>query len=125
MKEKAGSAMSADDLQAAWEFFDRDNNGTVSVEEVRKRLSVFYKNVTTKEVKFLMSNKSEMTKGELQGMLRETRLVNFDPAREAFKLYDPHGTGFVEKDQLRKFFANMGCADVTDLDLEAIGKYLP
>ncbi len=67
-----------------------------------------------------MSNHSEITKAELQTILKGTRLINFDPVKEAFKLYDPRGTGFLDKVQLFRFFQVLGFGEVSDEDIEAI-----
>jgi len=120
MKEKAGSIMTPEDIQAAWEFFDPENRGSVTLEDIRKKLGVFYRDVSSKEVKFLMSNHSEITKAELEAMLRETKLVNFDPVKEAFKLYDPRSTGYLDKEQLQKFLHAMGYGQVSDADIATI-----
>ena len=119
---KDGSDISQDDFKSAWEFLDPEGRGSLSAEEVRERLSVFYKNVTPKEVKFLMNNQAQISKQELESIVKDTRLVSFDPIKEAFKLYDPLSTGFIDISQLGKFFTAMGYGVVSDEDIAAIGK---
>ena len=41
------------------------------------------------------------TKETLRGLLANNDLGSYDPAKEAFKAYDPNGTGYVDTDTLR------------------------
>ena len=43
--------------------------------------------------------------------------AKFAAEGEAFKVYDPDGTGFVDTDVLRSMFENLGFGEVTDEDL--------
>lgn len=119
-----GSSITPDDFKAAWEFFDPEGRGSLSAEDVRERLSIFYRNVTPKEVKFLMNNQPQISKQELESIVKDTRLVSFDPLKEAFKLYDPLSTGFIDNSQLGKFFTAMGYGVISDDDIAAIGKIM-
>ena len=47
----------------------------------------------------------------------DNEVKNFDPAAEAFKVYDPEGTGYVDSKVLRSIFENLGFGEVTDDDL--------
>ena len=47
----------------------------------------------------------------------DNEVTNFDPVAEAFKAYDPEGTGFADLKVLRSIFANLGYGDITDDDL--------
>lgn len=40
--------MSDNELAAAFEFFDMDGSGKITMTNLRKRLSVFYKNMVSK-----------------------------------------------------------------------------
>lgn len=44
----------------------------------------------------------------LRELLKDNEITNFDPLAEAFKAYDPQGTGFVDTDVLRNVFQNLG-----------------
>ena len=70
-----------------------------------------------KEFRFLMNNKSEMTLQDLKDLLIDNEVQNFDPIAEAFKVYDPHGTGFIDSEILRSIFQNLGFGDISDEDL--------
>merc|ERR1712072_740596 len=72
-----------------------------------------------KEYKFLMNNENEMTFQDLKELLKDNEITNFDPL-EAFKAYDPHGTGYVDTDVLRGVFQNLGFGEITDEDLQIL-----
>lgn len=44
------------------------------------------------------------TKDSLRNMLSHNELGNYDPVKEAFKAYDPNGTGFADPETLRSIF---------------------
>jgi calmodulin len=90
------------------------------------------------DFRFLMNNKPELTEQDLRDLLLDNevvklslealfpqififsnhaQVVNFDPVAEAFKCYDPQGTGFVDLETLRAMFSNLGFGEITDDDL--------
>jgi calmodulin len=73
-----------------------------------------------KEYKFLMNNENEMTFEDLKELLKDNEITSFDPLAEAFKAYDPHGTGFVDTDVLRSVFQSLGFGEITDEDLQIL-----
>ena len=86
----------------------------------QSRLGAFYKNVPMREYKFLMSNKGELTMDDLREMLENNEVTNFDPVAEAFKVYDPEGTGFVDTDLLKDIFQKLGFGTITDEDVQIL-----
>lgn len=42
------------------------------------------------------------------------QVKNFDPVAEAFKVYDPDASGFVDTDVLRTIFESLGFGEITD-----------
>lgn len=42
------------------------------------------------------------------------QVKNFDPVAEAFKVYDPSNTGFVDTEVLREIFQSLGFGEITD-----------
>eukprot|EP00928_Gymnodinium_smaydae_P064140 TRINITY_DN47554_c0_g1_i1.p1 TRINITY_DN47554_c0_g1~~TRINITY_DN47554_c0_g1_i1.p1 ORF type:complete len:197 (+),score=43.65 TRINITY_DN47554_c0_g1_i1:69-593(+) len=118
--DKGGLKITEDELRVAWEFFDTSGKTKLTMGDIKKRLSTFYKDVTTREVKFLLNNQPEITFEELHALLRDNQLTNFDPVKEAFKVYDPHNTGFVDMDMVKTFFKDLGYGDISDEDAKII-----
>ena len=58
-----------------------------------------------------------MTLEDLKELPLENEVKNFDPVAEAFKVYDPDGTGYVDSNVLRSIFENLGFGEITDDDL--------
>lgn len=49
---KSGIVVTASEIEAAFEFFDVDKKGLVNIQDLRRRLSVFYKNMPSKDYRF-------------------------------------------------------------------------
>ena len=47
-------------------------------------------------------------------------LKNFDPVAEAFKVYDPEGTGFIDTSVLKAIFENLGFGEISEDDLAVL-----
>ncbi|CEP03545.1 EF-hand domain-containing protein [Plasmodiophora brassicae] len=108
------------ELQQAFDFFDVTKKGYLTMDDLKARLPIFYSNVPVRELKFLMNNKSELTFNDLYELLADNTLTNFDPAAEAFKVYDPKSTGFVSTDVLRDILGKLGLGDITDDDIKVV-----
>uniref|UniRef100_A0A0G4IEX6 EF-hand domain-containing protein n=1 Tax=Chromera velia CCMP2878 TaxID=1169474 RepID=A0A0G4IEX6_9ALVE len=118
--EKGGIVIDRDELKVAWDFFDVKGAGKLTVNDIKKRLSVFYKNLSVKEVRFLLNNQNEITFDELYNLLKDNQLTNFDPVKEAFKVYDPLDTGFVDMNVVKEFFKNLGYGDISEDDAKIL-----
>ncbi|KAH8057529.1 hypothetical protein JL722_6608 [Aureococcus anophagefferens] len=116
--EDASKAMKRRATSGGDDLVPRNSKGGVLVtEEELKAAFDFFDNMPAKEYRFLMNNKSEMTLEDLKELLLENEVKNFDPVAEAFKVYDPDGTGFVDSNVLRSIFENLGFGEITDDDL--------
>ena len=73
-----------------------------------------------KEYKFLMNDQSELTLDDLRELLLDNEVKNFDPVAEAFKVYDPEGTGFVDTTVLKAIFENLGFGEISEDDLAVL-----
>ncbi|CAM9261679.1 unnamed protein product [Hapterophycus canaliculatus] len=67
-----------------------------------------------------MNNKTEMNLDDLQDVLLDNEVTNFDPVAEAFKAYDPSETGFMDTEILRSIFDNLGFGQLSDDDLAVL-----
>lgn len=72
-----------------------------------------------KEYKTLISE-ANFTKETLRNLLANNELGHYDPVKEAFKVYDPHGTGYIDHETLRGIFENLGYGEITDDDLSVL-----
>jgi Ca2+-binding EF-hand superfamily protein len=105
-----------DELNAAFAFFDVDNKGRLTAKDMHARLSAFYPSLPLKEVKALITEPI-FTKEVLRRLLENNQLAGFDPVKQAFTVYDPNNTGFVDIDTLKRVFTDLGFADITDEDV--------
>jgi Ca2+-binding EF-hand superfamily protein len=118
--EKGGILIKEEELKVAWDFFDTKQCGKLTAADIKRRLTTFYKNVSNKEIKFLLNNQPEISFEELYDLLKDNQLTNFDPVKEAFKVYDPQDTGFVDMEVVKEFFANLGYGEISDEDAKII-----
>jgi Ca2+-binding EF-hand superfamily protein len=118
--DKGGILITEDELKVAWDFFDTGGKSKLTTNDIKKRLQTFYKDISTKEVKFLLNNQPEITFEELYALLKDNQLTNFDPVKEAFKVYDPHNTGFVDMEVIKSFFKDLGYGDISEEDAKII-----
>ena len=73
-----------------------------------------------KEIKLLLGDSGPFTKETLKSLLSNNDLGAYDPIKEAFKVYDPHGTGFVDTDTMRHVFESLGYGQISDEDLAVL-----
>ena len=69
-----------------------------------------------------MNNHKELTIDDLNTLLLDNEINNFDPVQEAFKIYDPEETGNVDQDKLREIFAAFGFGELTEEELGILMK---
>ena len=73
-----------------------------------------------REYKFLMNNQSELTLDDLRALLENNEIKNFDPVAEAFKVYDPQDTGYVDTQVLKGIFEKLGFGTITKEDIQIL-----
>ncbi|EKX44255.1 hypothetical protein GUITHDRAFT_95073 [Guillardia theta CCMP2712] len=117
--ELGGVYVDEEELKAAFDFFDVHKKGVLTPADLKQRLSVFYKNLPAREYKFLISE-PDFTFNTLKKLLVNNELKDFDPVKEAFKVYDPHETGYVDIEVLRSIFINLGFGEVTNEDVAVL-----
>ena len=117
--EFGGVLVDEEELRAAFDFFDVQKKGVLTPADLKARLSVFYKNLPAREYKFLISE-PEFTYKTLHKLLVNNELTNFDPVKEAFKVYDPHDTGYVDIEVLKSIFTNLGFGEITADDVQVL-----
>ena len=120
IQDKGGILVTNEELQAAFDFFDVNKTGKITLAALKNRLGAFYKNVPTREYKFLMNNQAELTIDDLRSLLEHNEITNFDPVAEAFKVYDPEDTGFIDTGTLRSIFEKLGFGQISDDDVQIL-----
>jgi len=111
--EKGGVLVTPEELKVAFEMLDTEKMGAVTLTALRKRLGFFFPDMTPKEYRFLMNNRKEITLSDLEEMLVDNEITNFDPVAEAFKLYDPDDEGAIPGSRLKEVFSAYGFGDMT------------
>lgn len=117
---KGGVMISPQELQAAFSLLDPEKSGIVTLKNLQKSLSIFYPEMTKKDYKLIMNNKKEMTHEEIESLVIDNEITNFDPVAEAFKAYDPKGLGAINDDKLRAIFAHFGFGELSNEEYDII-----
>uniref|UniRef100_A0A7S3D8C7 EF-hand domain-containing protein n=1 Tax=Palpitomonas bilix TaxID=652834 RepID=A0A7S3D8C7_9EUKA len=119
--EYGGVYVDEEELRAAFNFFDTQGKGHIVPADLRSRLGIFYKTLPAREYRFLISE-PEFNLKTLTRLLENNEITNFDPVREAFKVYDPHDTGYIDVDTLRHIFSNLGFGELSPDDVDILIK---
>ncbi|EKF33483.1 hypothetical protein MOQ_002649 [Trypanosoma cruzi marinkellei] len=116
------------DVEAAFAFFDVQNKKDLKPRDLKARLTAFYPNMTNKELKFLLeSADGNFTVETLWGIIDNyhamytstltAETLTFDPVKEAFKIYDPQGRGFVDVEVLADIMKRIGLGELSQEEL--------
>lgn len=97
----------------------RRAQGKLTAAGLKQRLGAFYKNLPSKEIKLLLGD-GTFTKESLRSLLADNQLGAYDPMAEAFKAYDPNGTGFIDTETLRSIFESLGYGEIDSDDLNVL-----
>ena len=86
LNAKGGVLVTDNEISSAFNFLDMDKSGKITIANLKKRLSVFFPDMTAKDYRFLMNGKRELCQDDLVELLMDNEIVNFDPVAEAFKV---------------------------------------
>ena len=111
--------MTREEVEQAFAFFDVNNSGVLRPRDLKARLSAFYPSMTNKEYRFLISEPN-FTVDTLWSLLENSTITNFDPVQEAFRVYDPSKTGFIDTAELQQIMGRMGYGEMTSDDMEVL-----
>merc|ERR1711998_648853 len=118
--QRVGIPVDPDEIKAAFEFFDVNKKGKLNAQDLKQRCSIFYKTMTPKDYKLLVGERGEITLKQLQRLLAQNELEDYDPVKEAFKVYDPTNSGFADPEILRTIFKQLDYGEITDEDLQVL-----
>lgn len=119
---KGGVLVTYDDIAIAFQMLDSDGTGQLTLAGLKRRLGAFFPNMTAKEYRFLMNNKKEMTIDDLKDLLIDNEVTHFDPIYDAFRVFDPKDTGYMDEDKLRQTFIAFGLGELSDEELEILNR---
>eukprot|EP01013_Petalomonas_cantuscygni_P016356 TRINITY_DN33349_c0_g1_i1.p1 TRINITY_DN33349_c0_g1~~TRINITY_DN33349_c0_g1_i1.p1 ORF type:complete len:271 (-),score=24.55 TRINITY_DN33349_c0_g1_i1:63-797(-) len=115
----SAARLTRQEVEQAFAFFDVGGRGYLRPKDLKDRLSVFYPNMTNKEYRFLISE-PRFTVDSLWQLLEHHTLQGFDPIREAFRVYDPRDTGYIDRDTLHAVMSSMGYGQLSPEDLDVL-----
>jgi Ca2+-binding EF-hand superfamily protein len=116
-----GVRITREEVEQAFAFFDVGNTGVLRPQHLKARLNAFYPHMTNKEYRFLISEPN-FTVDTLWSLLENNTITNFDPVKEAFRVYDPNGTGYVDQEVLKQIMGRMGYGDMSKDDMDVLVK---
>ncbi len=118
VKKPMGYPVSRQDIEEAFKFYSL-NKKKITSKELKTRLKVFYPNMSNNEYKFLVSEQN-FTVETLVKILENNTLQNYDPVREAFKVFDPKDTGYVDEELLASIMTQLGYGKITPEDMKVL-----
>ena len=117
---KGGILVTPEEIRAAFSILDIEKTGQISIQNLKKRLSLFFPDMTAKEYRFLMNNRKEITYEDLEELLMDNDITNYDPALDAFRAFDPANTGGVNAEKLREIFSGCQFGELSDEELDIL-----
>lgn len=109
-----------DEIAAAFAMLDPEHTGQLTLQSLKRRLGPLMPEMTAKDYRFLMNNKKEMNLDDLRDLLIDNEVANYDPFFDAFRIFDPKNTGFIDEDKLRVAFIAFGLGELSDEELEVL-----
>ena len=67
-----------------------------------------------------MNNKKELSLEDLNELLLENEISNFDPVAEAFKIFDPNNEGKIDGEKLKQSFLSYGFGELSFNEFEIL-----
>ncbi|KAF4358742.1 hypothetical protein CsatB_000439 [Cannabis sativa] len=115
------STEEVEDVKELFRKMDTDNDGIVSIEELKSGLKNFGSQLAESEVQTLIeavdaNGKGTLDCGEFVAVfLHLQRMANDEHLRKAFSYFDRDGNNYIEPDELRDALMEDGAEDCTDV----------
>ena len=110
-----------DDKESAWAFFDPKGVGKLSLADLKKKLSVLYPSITSKDLKAICKSKGELTKHDFMALLTEPLPQGFDSISESFDLIKVDGDRpSVSLEKLSLVYSSLGYGELTAEDIKTV-----
>uniref|UniRef100_A0A7R9VYC1 EF-hand domain-containing protein n=1 Tax=Chlamydomonas euryale TaxID=1486919 RepID=A0A7R9VYC1_9CHLO len=110
--------MTEEDLLTAWEVISPHGDDVLTKSQLLDSLRLFFPHITARDVKQLVGP-GNLSLDKLRELLFHTQTPDSaftDPNWEAFKIIDPHGTGYVEMNVLKRLLMQLPGVDMIDDD---------
>ena len=115
-----GVTVSKEELDNAFGFLDVDDKGTINLNTLRRSLSIFFPDISLRDLKFLMNDSRDLTVDDLWELLENNEITNFDPVAEAYSVYDLEGRGSLDVGKLNDMFASFGFGEISSHEMELL-----
>ncbi|CAN0927918.1 Calcium-dependent protein kinase 13 [Linum grandiflorum] len=115
------SVEEVEDIKETFKKMDTDNDGIISIEELKSGLRSFQSQLAESEVQLLIeavdtNGKGTLDYGEFLAVsLHLQRSANDEHLRKAFSYFDKDGNGFIEPEELRDALMEDGADDCIDV----------
>ena len=106
------------EYREAFRLFDKNSDGTISLNELREVMNTIGYHPTPEELEDLMNEADENDNGGIDFTEFLTMMVNFSSllkerdgetsVRQAFQVFDRDGDGFISKEELRYALTTLG-----------------
>ncbi|XP_071160670.1 calmodulin-like isoform X1 [Mytilus edulis] len=122
------SAKVVSDFKEVFELFDKDGDGTITIKELDTVMRSLGQNPTENEVKEMVQKVDTDGNGTIEfpeflqmatDMMKSVDLA--DEVRDAFRLFDKNGDGYVTASELKTILSNNG-EKISDEELDAMVK---
>ncbi|XP_063430888.1 neo-calmodulin-like isoform X1 [Mytilus trossulus] len=122
------SAKVVSDFKEVFELFDKDGDGTITIKELDTVMRSLGQNPTENEVKEMVQKADTDGNGTIEfpeflqmatDMMKSVDLA--DEVRDAFRLFDKNGDGYVTAPELKTILSNNG-EKISDEELDALVK---
>ncbi|KAL6142285.1 hypothetical protein ACLB2K_060568 [Fragaria x ananassa] len=110
-----------EDIKEMFKKMDTDNDGVVSIEELKSGLKNYGSQLAESDVQLLIeavdtNGKGTLDYGEFVAVsLHLQRMANDEHLHKAFSYFDKNSNGFIEPDELRDALMEDGADDCTDV----------
>jgi Ca2+-binding EF-hand superfamily protein len=120
--EEARYKISQKEIQQAFRFFARNDGrykNKISSKDVANKLKRFWPGIGSNEIRSLILEPIDMNR--LTQILSTTPLTNDSPLKEAFSIFDPNNTGYIDLNFLSALMVQLGYnAHITSDDVKVL-----
>lgn len=120
---KGGVLVRASEISEAMRLLDPKGKGFITLEDLRAGLALFYDRISDEELRLMMRGKSRITATDLEDLLSDNELTQFDPVQEAMAVLDPLSVGSVDEAALHTLLKSVVPHSLSREDVRALVHY--